>query len=205
MIQQNEIGRICTNCNTYLPWEMFSKNKLGRNNRDSRCKKCIQILRVKRNQTPERKSLMAEKQRLWRLKNPDKALSISRRSYIKTGRKQNDARNWRYHNDPIYRAKKDLKDRTKKRLKKDLSEDRWNQFLESRRKYVANMPEHVKDKLCISSQRYRDNLRDAYVLRAILHLPSGQFIEPELLESQKLILQIKREVKKRKNETNFAN
>lgn len=61
ILQTTKLGRYCTKCRTFCDWESYDKKSNGINGRDSRCKKCIAIIKMKKAKEKRRERLREEK------------------------------------------------------------------------------------------------------------------------------------------------
>lgn len=197
-LEINPDGRICNLCNTFLPWSDFSPQSNGPNGKKSRCKACKAQRSREYRKLPGFNERNAVRQSNWRKKNPELNKATQDRAWIKCKDDFNAKRLYAYHNDPIFRAKKIALDKARKRRKGDLSEDKWQKKLENQSNYIKRAPIEVREKISKTAKAYREELQDAYVLRAIMHLPPGEFVSPEILETKKLVVKIRREVKQLK-------
>ena len=186
--------KICTLCNDGFPatTEFFYRDKNGRNGLKSYCKKCNKKFyhssdEYKR-KNRERQRIYASKvenkikkkeySREWSQKNPDKIKESNKRNYKKNGQKYLDKKRWQYQNDPVYKQKRI---------------DCEKRYAESgRRREVSTTPEQILKNRLASTESTK-NLTPSYIAYR-LHI-SVKDLTPEILETKRLIIKLKRELK----------
>lgn len=175
--------KTCTKCNKELPAtkEYFHANKGCKYGLNSICKRC-----KKENQKPlteDQKKRQAKNKRDRRARNPEKIRGAARR-YCKIHRDKINAREReRYQNNEEWREKKKARSR---KHHKDYSDRRRELYRdpERRARIAAQCREKAKE------------MRPAYVASCMRM--SVKDMTPEIYETKKLIIQLRREIKKNK-------
>lgn len=160
---------------------------------------------------PENKVKHKLAAREWRKKNPERDKEISRKSRIKNRDKYNKKRNFLYHNDPVYRAKKDASDleyklsgkrkaMRQKHLKKNAEKSRlWK--INNREKVTAKFREYRKRKWNAHERELRKQLADAIIIKDLKdqmgRIPKED-IPADLIEIKRIQIKTYRELKKQK-------
>jgi|GEM_PF-6382371 len=166
-----------------------------------------------------KKKYKAEWMAEWRKNNPEKHKEIRKKSYQKTGVAANARRVERYHTDPLYRQLK--LERDKERYKRiGGTKDYYLMNQEKNISYSKNYREVNRDKVKSSMKIYREKnteflknlhkstreeLKRSYVT-VIINKKNGTKIPtsempPLIIEAERLIQKIKRELKNRNHET----
>ena len=202
----------CTTCNNELPatTEYFSAQKKGKYGINSKCKKCLKEYRKIYTSTESYKKRHRESMSKWRKENPERSLEISRKNYKINGHKYNDIKKYRSENEPEFRAKihelaKKYKDsgrrydinakpenREKSRIRSQtrrLNPEKKQHDYSQNAKWRENNKEYLHD----SNKNYRDNLCDSYIAQTMRI--SVKNLSPEILETKRLIIKLKRELK----------
>lgn len=159
--------KVCNKCKVNLPAtnEFFALHPRCRYGLATYCKKC-----------------QAQSQKERRLSDPKKEKEIRDRSYAKTKHISNAKRNWKYHNDPEFKAKRidiDLRYRQSgARKKENRSEESWKKHIENTANWRKKNPEKVLeynrwyqevkgDELIAIARRKRAELTDDYIKKVI--------------------------------------
>jgi hypothetical protein len=204
--------KICTNCNKELEAtnNNFYTQKKGKYGLKSICKSCSLIKSKEYRSTEEYKIKHREKMAKWRRENPKKALEVSRRSYLKNGNKYNEKRKEKYRTDPFFKEKVKERERkykesgrrrevqsTPEQLEKArLRNKKRRECIKYRMKeYERNKiyREENKEKLHKTHIKNRKNLCPSYVAQSMRI--SVKDLTPEILETKRNIIKIKRELK----------
>lgn len=205
--------KICNTCNNEFPAtiEFFRKVKKGKYGVGCTCKKCSEIKRKIYTAKNETKKRAAELQKIWRNKNSEKAKNISKKAYEKNKEKYNADRRLLYATDEIYRNKRlayDLKYReTGKRLiansnpicrekarlrSKKRREDETKKELDYKRNAIWR--KENKEYLNELWKNNRLELKPAYIAQTMR--VKVKDLTPEIIETKKNIIKLKRELKK---------
>ena len=209
---KNTINKICTGCNEKLPANnnYFNYQKNGKYSLRSKCKECIKKYRVKYTSTDEYK----EKHRLsmikYRKENPLKSKEVANRSRNKHKEKINNNRREKYLNDPIFKQKCiDIEKKYKESGRRKevasspeaLSKSRIRN--KNRRKnkdyrekeYLINAVYRKENKEKLTKMHFENrlNLIPSYVAQTIRI--SVKDLTPEIYETKKIIIELKRELK----------
>lgn len=204
--------KICTKCNIENPatLEFWHKQKHGKYGLKSTCKKCELKRNKKYRSTPEAKENHRKWMAKWRAENPKETLRVSRKSYKKNAVKINAIRKEKYRTDPIYKAEcfererkykesgrryevghtpeqmEKARIRSKKRrlnpVKKAHDYKRNGKWRDDNREYINEMDKKRRKELCPAYI--------AYCMRV-----SVKDLTPEIIETKRKIIQIKRELK----------
>lgn len=172
------ISKKCKVCGIEKSISKYHKQKHGKYGVKTICKECtIPIQRKQRLLRGKEKHRIEMK--LWREKNPEKFLETQRKSYRKNGKKQNERRKHRYHNDVEYRAKKQKSDKQYKQSEKyEVMRRKESNVLSARvrsREYKKQHPEQTRqyekqyrEKVWRDVERdERKELHDSYVIQVI--------------------------------------
>ena len=200
--------KACTKCSKVLPLDSvhFNKQKGGFAGFNAQCKACIASYNKKQRSTAEYKVAAAKRQAKWRKNNPEKEKNIMKKCRDKYATRNNAARNWKYHNDPVFRAKKDTYDKARIKSgvnnKAAFTEEAWAEHLAKRRKYCHDNPDVVHKYV----DNNREELADPYVKNVIARnmerqvgmKPTHNEIPQDLVELKRKQLKLYRDVKKTK-------
>ncbi len=207
-----ETFKQCTKCEESLPAtiEFYSKQKNGKYGLNSKCKKCISEYNKQLRSTPEAK----ERHRLyaieWRKNNPDRNLEISRKSYQIHGQERSKKAREKYWNDSEQRNKQKEYDRKYKESGKRLIVNSKPENRERARKYSKirrNTPDkreqdslrmlqwrkENKEYLDMLHKNKRVEMKPSYIAQS-LRIKTKD-LTPEVLETKRLIISLKRELK----------
>ena len=207
-----KINKICTGCNKKLPANnnYFGYQKNGKYSLRSKCKECVKKYRAKYTSTDEYK----EKHRLsmirYRKNNPLKSKEVANRSRNKHKEKINKNRREKYLNDPTFKQKcidieKKYKESGRRRevnstpecLKKgrirSANKRKNKEYRE--KEYLRNevYRKENKEKLHKMHVENRLNLIPSYVAQSMRI--SVKDLTPEIYETKKIIIELKRELK----------
>jgi hypothetical protein len=203
--------RECTVCKKTLPLtnEFFHKQKAGLGGLKARCKSCESEAGKKYRSKPGYKEEHARRAREWRKKNPEKHKEARKRAYAKHSAEYNAKRNWRYHNDPEYRAKKQALDKKRtengSRRKSAYSKKDWERHLAARKKYArkTNAAAKYYSKTKVD---YTDSFIKARILSNISRYSDVKFtvddITPEMIELKRKQLKLLHNVKEKSKNRN---
>jgi hypothetical protein len=204
--------KICTTCKKEYPAtdEYWHKMKNGKYGYRSKCKECLKIYSKQYTSTDEYKKYHNEKMQKWREENPGKALEISRKCYKKNADRFNAKKREKLKTDPEYREK--VRERERK-------------YVESGRRHEMNCKPEMREKARLRSKKRRQNpvkkehdykcnakwreknkehlnelhkknrkeLCSSYVAQSMRI--SVKDLTSEILETQRLIIKLKRELK----------
>jgi len=205
-------NKICTKCNKKLlaTKDNFHAQKNGKFGLRPACKTCTKEYRKIYTSTDEYKKRHRENMSKWRKENPEKALEYSRKNYKKHCKRLNAERVEKYKTDPIYKAK--VKEREKR-------------YKESGRRYEVQSTPEQREKARLRSKKRRLNpdkkeqdymrickwrkenkdLIKYYTKKKIKELEpcyiantmkiSVNDLTPEIYETKKIIIKLKRELK----------
>lgn len=206
------ITKICTKCNTELlaTKDNFNAQKNGKFGLRSVCKPCVKIYRKQYTSTDEYKKAHRERQAKWRKENPEKNLEISRKNYKKHSKRRNAERVEKYKTDPIYRAKlKEIEKRYKESGRRyevqSKPDQREKARIRSKKRrlnpekkehdYKRNAKWRKENKELIKSLNKKKikELEPSYIAGCMRI--SVKDLTPEVYETKKLIVQLKRELK----------
>lgn len=202
--------KICTRCNIekFATIDNYNRQSNGKYGLNSKCKTCISIEQKEYRSRPENK----EKHRLynaeWRLKNPEKAKEIDCKSRIKNSEKNNEIRKIKYKTDEFYKQRKKIeaiKYKDRRREINSLPENMEKSRLRSskrRQNLEVRKQEYEKNNKyrCANKERineYDRNQRNGLCLSYVagsMRL-SVKDVTPEIIETQRLIMTLKRELK----------
>lgn len=204
--------KICTKCNKELPAtkDNFNAQKDGKFGLRSVCKPCIKIYRKQYTSTDEYKKAHRERQAKWRKENPEKTLEISRKNYKIHRHKHNAKKRERLKNDSEFRAKvheiaKKYRDSGRRYEMNSKPENREKARLRSaKRRLIPEKKEHdcsrneqwrKENKELINSltKKKIEELEPSYIAGCMRI--SVKDLTPEVYETKKLIVQLKRELK----------
>ena len=204
--------KICTKCDKKLlaTKENFNAQKNGKYGLRSICKYCSKEYRKIYTSTDEYKKKHRERQAKWRKENPEKTLEISRKSYKKHCKRRNSERVEKYKTDPIYKAKvKELekiykesgrryevsstpeqreKNRLRNKKRRDCDEYKKKEY--ARNEIYRKENKEMLHKIHIKN---RKELVPSYVAHTMRI--STKDLTPEIYETKKLIIKLKRELK----------
>lgn len=204
--------KTCTKCKKELPANSinFNKQKNGKYGLRSTCKSCSREIRRVYTSTDEYKKKHREKMSKWRKENPERMLEISRKNYKINGHKYNAIKREKLKTDEEYREKVRLRE---KRYRESGRRKEMNQKPENMEKARIRSRERRKDKEKIehdyaNNAKWREanrdiirkkdrekrlNLDDSYLAQSMR--VSVKDIPNEVLETRRIIIQIKRELK----------
>jgi hypothetical protein len=204
--------KICTKCNNEYDatLQFWHKQKNGKYGLRSVCKICSYAAMKTYRKTPKAKEANRLQSAKWRVEHPDKALEISRNNYRLHGKEYNDKRRDKYKTDPEYRCKKIEYDRKYKesgrRYKMNCKPEtrEKSRFRSKKRRENKELKEHdynrnakwrVKNKEYLNSlhKKNRKQLCPSYVAQSMRI--SVLDLTPEILETKRIIIQLKRELK----------
>ena len=204
--------KICTSCKEEYPakLEFFYKQKNGLFGLNSKCKKC-----EKSNQKQYRSTLdFKEKHRLymknWRDKNPEKEKEIRANFYSKNAERLNSVRRDKYNTDPSYKEKKrEAEKKYKASGRRKLMNQKPEQMEKARirskeRRKNEELKKHDyernkewrlknKDHLDNLHKSTREQLKPSYIAQSMR--VSVKDLDPEIYETKKIIIKLKRELK----------
>jgi len=207
-------SKICSKCLNEYPvsTEYWNLQKNGKYGLRSICKPCSRLQSKEYRQKPGFKEKNRKRQALWRKNNKEKAREIDKRCRDKNRERINETRRQTYKTDEEYRNKRkeyDIKYRKSGRRKElyhttDVGEKArkrtklWHEnnkeySNEYNRKYKKDNPEIFK-KLY---KKHSDELIDSKIVHLIKR-SSGlekKDIPKELIETRRLIIKLKRELK----------
>lgn len=206
------ITKICTKCKAEYPATLvfWYKQKKGKYGLKSTCKECHRKMVKEYRSRPEIKEIARIRQIKWRKNNPEKSKEIDARCHNKHKEEYNKNRKIRYANDDDFRKKvkeseKKYKDsggrykanckpesRRKARLR---SKERRNNIEKKDHDYKQNAEwrDKNKDYLHKTNKEKRDKLAPSYIAQTMRI--SVNDLSPEILETQRIIIKIKRELK----------
>jgi hypothetical protein len=206
------ITKKCSKCGNIYPisLEYWNSQKNGKYGLRSKCKTCSCEYSKLYKSTPEAKESHRIRQAEWRKKNHDKFLEISRKSYVKNGKRYNEIRKQKYNSSEEYRQKqKDKERKYKESGKRYIVQHKPDQMEKSRlrskkRRSIEELKEHdykrnavyrIKNKEYLQQlhKKTKEELRPSYI-GVILGLKVKD-LTPELIETTRLIVNIKRELK----------
>ncbi|QIG62291.1 HNH endonuclease [Tenacibaculum phage JQ] len=204
--------KTCTKCNLDLPAtkDYFNSQKNGKYGLRSACKKCNKEYRKKYTSTEEYKKRHREKMAKWRKENPKKLKEINRRCYNKHAERINKERRERYHTDPIYKEKCKERERAYKesggrgkihrkpeQMEKSRIRSRKRRLNPEKQSHDRMMNamyrEKNKELLKLKDKERRKELIPSYVAQCMR--VSVDSLTPEIYETKKLVIKLKRELK----------
>jgi len=200
----------CTVCNVekIATTENYHKQKNGKYGLNSKCRSCISIEQKQYRSKPESK----ERHRLynaeWRLKNPEKSKEINRKCRVKNSEKYNELAKIKLKTDINYQQRRKLeaikyknrrkeinalpenmeKSRLRSRKRREILEVRKKEYQRYKVYRDAN-----KDRLNEYDRNKRKELCASYVACSIR--VSVNSVPTEIIETQRLIMSLKRELK----------
>jgi len=204
--------KVCTTCKNEYPAtdEYWHNMKNGKYGYRSKCKECCKRYRKQYTSTDEYKKRHREKMKKWRDENPEKALEISRRCYNKNADRFNAAKREKLKTDQKYREK--VRERERKYVESGRRhemnckpETREKARLRSKKRRLdpkkkehdykqdAKWREENKEYLKKLHNKKRKELCPSYVAQCMKI--SVKELAPEILETQRLIITLKRELK----------
>jgi len=205
--------KTCSKCKQTMPatTEYFYVQKRGKHGIKSTCKECDKAANRKRRSSPEAR----EKHRLyaieWRKNNPERTKEINKACRDRNKERINRERRERYWNDPEFRAKKIEQEKRYKESGGRAASNRKPENMEKARirsrkrrqdpekkahDYKRNQQwrRDNKDYLDKLHAKNRNQLAPSYVAQTLKM--SVKDLTPEVLETKRLIIQLKRELKK---------
>lgn len=215
--------RKCKKCLTEKPAnrEFFKVNKALKLGITHTCRDCdLLYLRAYRienrdrlnalqrvySKKPERKEKHRIDMMKWRHENPEKVKKIQTKSYGRNGQKYNEAQKIKYATDDVFRKKRLDSDKRytatgrRKELymvnrEKELARNKkYRECNRSKiRVYNAHYREENKDYLTALHASNVKNLSNSYVAHSMRK--SVKDVSPEIIETKRLIIQLKRELK----------
>lgn len=207
-----ECFKVCVKCGIMLPatTEFWHAQKAGKYGFRSKCKKCSCIEMKNYRKSPEHKEKHRIKMNEWRKNNPEKALEVSRKNYKIHGKKYNEKRKQKYWTDEEYRLKCIEYDKKYKAsgkryesISKPSNREKARLRTKVRRKdtvkkehdykITAKWREENREHLHELYKRNRTELKNAYV--AYLMRLKVNDLTPETLETKRIIIKLKRELK----------
>lgn len=204
--------KTCTKCNKIKEAKLlnFHTKKNGKYGLNSKCKDCVCIENKIYRSKPENKIKHKLNQREWVKKNYEKSKSINNKSREKNKENINRKRREKYHNDPIFKQKckdieKEYKDSGRRYEVGSTPEQREKSRKRSkeRRKnpvkkqmdyeFNAKWREENKDYIKLKGSEKIKNLDNSYVASSMRKKVSE--LTPEAIETKRIIIQLKRELK----------
>lgn len=195
--------RICKKCGDEKPLDEFRKHKDYKDGITNTCKKCHN---EKNKSYPIDKERKAEKNKAWRLKNPDKVKKIHNKSSQKrwdTGKVQayrsaNKGRFLDYKREWREKHRDEENNRTRK-----WREDNPDAYKLSMRKTRVKRADANREMHKSYSERERNKIGDRYVISLIKKKQkiSACLIRdyPELIEAKRLQIKLKRLIDEKRN------
>jgi hypothetical protein len=205
--------KICVKCNEDFPAtiEYFHKKTATKCGLCAKCKICSRIDSEEYRKTPKRKEQTRINSNKWRKNNIEKSKEIVKRSKIKNKEKYSRRIKERYWSDDEYRAKRYETERKYKesggRRKSNMKPENLERWRINSKKRRQNIEKRKHDFL--RDAKWRDKNRDylnALGKKNIEELCPSYIaysmglkvkeLTPEILESKRLIIKIKRELKR---------
>lgn len=204
--------KICTNCKKKYPTTLkyWHKQKNGKHGLKSICKTCSCIASKEYRNTPKGKENKRISEAKWRKKNPEKILEINHRCYQKHKNKYNAKKREQFKNDPEYRQK--VYEREKRYVESgrrheinSKPENREKSRIRSKKRRMnpekkehdykrnAQWREQNRDHLIKLHKKRRQELALSYVAQTMK--VSVKDVDPKILETKKLIIELRRELK----------
>lgn len=201
----------CKKCNEALPatLEFYRKQTNGKYGLGSVCKACAKIIAKAYRSTDTYKKRAAEAAKKWRKNNHDRAIELSRKTYYKHRERFNKEKKEKYLTDPNYKAKViareqrykasgrryEIQSKPDQREKARIRSQKRRKNPDTKHQDAIRMKEY-RQKNSIRLQQLdterRINLTPAYVAQ-LLGINVSE-LTPEIHETKKLIVQIKREI-----------
>lgn len=204
--------KICTKCRNEYPATLsfFRKQPRGKYGLNCTCKMCLAIYRKAYASTDKAKKAHAERERVRRKKIYEQDPDYYKKNYERYGEKQNKIRKEKYWNDAEYRAKKF---EAEKRYKESgrryevstTPEQAEKSRIRRKKRYYSNIerekeamakwkeknPNYMKEK---TKQRVLE-MPDSFIINHILRYSNltKEDITPEMIETKRLLIQLKRE------------
>jgi len=175
-----ENTKICTGCKKEMlaTKEFFHINKKGKYGLTSKCKPCTKA--KSENYYKKNRKKINETSRKWKKENPEKVKEIARKWYKENPEKCKEySRKW-YKENPEKCKEKGVKYR----------ENNPEKFREYMRKSYKKNTEKCKERSKINIE----NLTDSYV-SSLMKTPVNH-LNPQIIETRRLIILIKRELRK---------
>lgn len=205
--------KTCVKCNSTFPAtkQFWYKQKNGKHGLRSKCKKCSSEEMKEYRDNPEFKERHRLKMIEWRKNNPDRVNEINKKSRDKRRVEYNKNKREKYRSDENFRLKRIEYDRkyyySGKRLvqnsktenrekarnrsrKRRMDESKKQQDLDRSRIWREQNIEYLR-KLWKSC---REELKPSYIAQS-MRMPVGQ-ITNDVIETKRIIIQLKRELKK---------
>tara|TARA_R110002126_G_scaffold192353_3_gene340498 strand:- start:338 stop:976 length:639 start_codon:yes stop_codon:yes gene_type:complete len=188
----------------------FPRAKSFKSGFNSMCRSCLKVKQQEYRQRPENKKKHRETQAKWRKDNPEKQKEVSKKTYHKHKVKNNEIRRDKYKTDPEYRAKRfewerlyvesggrrasnekeSNRESSRKRNKKRRLNPKLNAHDRKRNKEWRKNNKNHLDKL---HAKNRNEMGESYIAQTLGI--SVKDITPEILETKRLIISLKRELK----------
>jgi hypothetical protein len=204
--------KICTVCKTELPatLEFFHAQSNGKYGVRGWCKKCNEEKRKVYASTDKAKARHAELERIRRKKMYEQDPNYYKNIYERVAEKQNKIRKEKYWNDPEYRAKKfEAEKRYKESGRRyevgSTPEQAEKSRIRRKKRYYAN-PEREKEEMAKWKEKNPNYMKekmkerlvkmpDSFIINHILRYSNltKEDITPEMIETKRLLIQLKRE------------
>jgi hypothetical protein len=207
-----DVEKQCKSCDIFFPANntFFGSQLKGKYGLRSKCKNCLKIERKVRESSNEFKEKKRLKMAEWRINNPEKVLEINRKCYLKNKENINNKKRDRYKNDPEYKAKsleyeKKYRESGKRQIINSKPQSREKAIIRSKkRRTIAEKLEH--DYLRAKEWRKQNkNYLDQLHKKRILELSDSYVacsmrkkvaeVPFEVLETKRIIIKLKRELK----------
>lgn len=204
--------KTCNKCKAVYPatLEFYHYQKSGKHNIRATCKECAKIYRKQYTSTKEYKERHRLRMREYRSKHPEKTLEVSRKNYAIHGKKHNEVRREKYKNDPLFKAKCIEREKAYKESGRRAEVQRKPEqmakarYRSKKRRSVTEKREHDYKKNSEWRNKNRDyinnknaikinELKDSYVASSMR--VSVKDLTPEDIETKRLVMQLKRELK----------
>ena len=206
------MNKICTSCNKELPAnkDYFFKQKKGKHGLRGQCKDCAKEYRKKYQSTDDYKKKHRDYMSKWREENPEESKKVSNKSRNKHKEKINKTQRDKYKNDIEYRDRKYAiekiykesgrryevqstpEQREKARIRSSKRrENKEYRCLDAERSQIYR--NENKDFLNKLHKKYRHELKPSYIAQTIGI--SVKDLSPDIYETKKIIIQLKRELK----------
>ena len=208
-----ELVKICTVCKKELPAssEYFHRHPKGKYGYQATCKSCSKIIMKAYRSTNEYKKKNREAAAIWRKNNPEKALEISRKRYKLNALEINKKKKERFQADKDYRqkvlerekrykasgrrhemnAKPEMREKARARNRqRRMQEDKKAHDYGKNAIWRAENANYIRE----LDKKRREEITNSYVASSMRK--SVKDIPKEVLETRRVIVQIKRELKK---------
>jgi hypothetical protein len=204
--------KVCTKCDKKYDatLEFWHKQKIGKYGLRSICKVCVRNAHKEYRKDPKVKEIRNHYQVEWRALNTEKSREISKRCYDKNSIEINSLKREKYKKDPEYKAKileierKYVESGRRHEMNSKPEIREKARVISEKRRLDPEKKEHdnnVKKQWREDNKEYLDELHKNYIKELFPSYVACSMrikvsdLTPEILETKKIIIQLKRELK----------